>query len=37
MVLAVAFVSTLYGQGFANLVIFPISKKLTGYVDKELL
>jgi chemotaxis protein MotA len=35
--IAVAFVSTLYGQGFANLVIFPIVKKLTGYVDKELL
>ena len=35
--IAVAFVSTLYGQGFANLVIFPITKKLTGYVDKELL
>ncbi|ETI58216.1 flagellar motor protein [Marinomonas profundimaris] len=35
--IAVAFVSTLYGQGFANLVIFPITQKLTGYVEKELL
>lgn len=35
--IAVAFVSTLYGQGFANLVVFPITKKLTGYVDQELL
>jgi chemotaxis protein MotA len=35
--IAVAFVSTLYGQGFANLVIFPIVKKLSSYVDKELL
>jgi chemotaxis protein MotA len=35
--IAVAFVSTLYGQGFANLVIFPISKKLSSYVDQELL
>ncbi|AEF53884.1 flagellar motor protein [Marinomonas posidonica] len=35
--IAVAFVSTLYGQGFANLVIFPIAKKLSTYVDKELL
>lgn len=35
--IAVAFVSTLYGQGFANLVIFPIAKKLATYVDKELL
>lgn len=35
--IAVAFVSTLYGQGFANLVIFPIVRKLTNYVDKELL
>jgi chemotaxis protein MotA len=35
--IAVAFVSTLYGQGFANLVIFPIVKKLSGYVDRELL
>nr|WP_264194022.1 MotA/TolQ/ExbB proton channel family protein [Marinomonas algarum] len=35
--IAVAFVSTLYGQGFANLVVFPIVKKLTGYIEKELL
>lgn len=35
--IAVAFVSTLYGQGFANLVIFPIVKKLSSYVDQELL
>lgn len=35
--IAVAFVSTLYGQGFANLVVFPIAKKLTGYIEKELL
>ncbi|WP_233402567.1 motility protein A [Marinomonas transparens] len=35
--IAVAFVSTLYGQGFANLVVFPIVKKLTGYADQELL
>ena len=35
--IAVAFVSTLYGQGFANLVVFPIVRKLTNYVDKELL
>lgn len=35
--IAVAFVSTLYGQGFANLIIFPIVKKLTGHIDKELL
>lgn len=35
--IAVAFVSTLYGQGFANLVIFPIAKKLSSYVDQELL
>lgn len=35
--IAVAFVSTLYGQGFANLVIFPITKKLSVYVDQELL
>ena len=35
--IAVAFVSTLYGQGFANLIIFPITKKLTNYVDKEAL
>ncbi|KZN12911.1 flagellar motor protein [Marinomonas sp. TW1] len=35
--IAVAFVSTLYGQGFANLVIFPIAKKLATYVDQELL
>jgi chemotaxis protein MotA len=35
--IAVAFVSTLYGQCFANLVIFPIVKKLSGYVDRELL
>ena len=35
--IAVAFVSTLYGQGFANLVVFPIAKKLSNYIDKELL
>ncbi|TDO98312.1 motility protein A [Marinomonas balearica] len=35
--IAVAFVSTLYGQGFANLVVFPISKKLSNYCDQELL
>lgn len=35
--IAVAFVSTLYGQGFANLVVFPIVKKLSNYVDRELL
>lgn len=35
--IAVAFVSTLYGQGFANLFIFPIVKKLSNYVDHELL
>ncbi|MEL0637899.1 flagellar motor protein [Marinomonas sp. TI.3.20] len=35
--IAVAFVSTLYGQGFANLVVFPIVKKLSSYVDQELL
>ncbi len=35
--IAVAFVSTLYGQGFANLVVFPIAKKLSSYVDRELL
>ncbi|MBJ7555245.1 motility protein A [Marinomonas spartinae] len=35
--IAVAFVSTLYGQGFANLVVFPIVRKLSGYADQELL
>ena len=35
--IAVAFVSTLYGQGFANLVVFPIVKKLASYADQELL
>lgn len=35
--IAVAFVSTLYGQGFANLVIFPICRKLYRYADRELL
>lgn len=35
--IAVAFVSTLYGQGFANLVIFPICNKLSRYADQELL
>lgn len=35
--IAVAFVSTLYGQGFANLVVFPISRKLYRYADQELL
>lgn len=35
--IAVAFVSTLYGQGFANLVIFPICRKLYHYADQELL
>lgn len=35
--IAVAFVSTLYGQGFANLIMFPLCRKLTGYVDAELL
>ncbi|ADZ92428.1 motility protein A [Marinomonas mediterranea] len=35
--IAVAFVSTLYGQGFANLVVFPIAKKLSNYCDQELL
>ncbi|RDL43637.1 flagellar motor protein [Marinomonas piezotolerans] len=35
--IAVAFVSTLYGQGFANLVVFPICRKLYRYVDQELL
>lgn len=35
--IAVAFISTLYGQGFANLVVFPISNKLSDYADKELL
>ncbi|BFM49297.1 flagellar motor protein [Marinomonas sp. THO17] len=35
--IAVAFVSTLYGQGFANLVVFPIARKLSNYIDKELL
>ena len=35
--IAVAFVSTLYGQGFANLIIFPLTKKLTNYVEKEAL
>ncbi|MBJ7549262.1 motility protein A [Marinomonas ostreistagni] len=35
--IAVAFVSTLYGQGFANLVIFPICRKLSRYADLELL
>lgn len=35
--IAVAFVSTLYGQGFANLVIFPLAKKLSSYADRELL
>ena len=32
--IAVAFVSTLYGQGFANLIIFPITKKISNYIDK---
>lgn len=35
--IAVAFVSTLYGQGFANLVIFPLAKKVAFYADQELL
>lgn len=35
--IAVAFVSTLYGQGFANLVVFPICRKLYRYSDQELL
>lgn len=35
--IAVAFVSTLYGQGFANLVVFPICTKLSRYADQELL
>lgn len=35
--IAVAFVSTLYGQGFANLVVFPICRKLYRYADQELL
>lgn len=35
--IAVAFVSTLYGQGFANLVIFPLAKKVTKYAEQELL
>jgi chemotaxis protein MotA len=35
--IAVAFVSTLYGQGFANLIIFPITKKISNYIDKETL
>lgn len=35
--IAVAFVSTLYGQGFANLIIFPLTKKLSHYVEQELL
>ncbi|MFT2110273.1 MotA/TolQ/ExbB proton channel family protein [Marinomonas sp. 2405UD68-3] len=35
--IAVAFVSTLYGQGFSNLVIFPLAKKITHHADTELL
>lgn len=35
--IAVAFVSTLYGQGFSNLVIFPLAKKITNHADNELL
>ncbi len=35
--IAVAFVSTLYGQGFSNLVIFPLAKKVTYHADNELL
>ena len=35
--IAVAFVSTLYGQGFANLVVFPLAKKVSFYADQELL
>lgn len=30
--IAVAFVATIYGVGLANLVLIPISKKLTTYI-----
>ena len=35
--IAVAFVSTLYGQGFSNLIVFPLAKKVSHYAEQELL
>lgn len=34
---ATAFVSTIYGVGFANLVFLPIANKLKGYIQLEVL
>lgn len=34
--IAVAFVATIYGVGFANLVFLPIGNKLKGILGKEL-
>ena len=34
--IAVAFVATIYGVGSANLVLLPISKKLTNVMNSEL-
>ncbi|RMG00842.1 MAG: flagellar motor protein [Nitrospirae bacterium] len=34
--IAIAFVSTVYGVGLANLVLLPISKKLREYREREL-
>ena len=35
--IAVAFVSTLYGVGLANLVFIPIANKLKGHLQIEIL
>ena len=34
--IAVAFVATIYGVGFANLVFLPISNKLKAYVNRDV-
>ena len=34
--IAVAFVATIYGVGFANLIFLPIANKLKNYIQAEL-
>ncbi len=35
--IAIAFVGTIYGVGFANMIFIPISKKLKYYVQHMLI
>jgi chemotaxis protein MotA len=35
--IAVAFVSTIYGVGLANLVLLPVANKLKGLISRQVL